>query len=67
MAFDSWNQVVEEKISELELIASWASQTNYGEVRDYCRRAIADLKEREKIRLQNGDTPAQTKKLEGLR
>lgn len=34
-----WRQVLREKISELELIASWASMTNFGSVRDSCREA----------------------------
>lgn len=40
----SWKQTVSDKISELEMIASWASQTNLGRVRDYCRMATAELK-----------------------
>lgn len=41
---DSWIAVLEQKISQLELIASWASQVGYGNVRDDCRKAIYDLK-----------------------
>jgi len=43
---ESWIRVVEQKINELELIASWASQVGYGNVRDDCRKAIYDLKYR---------------------
>lgn len=34
-----WRKVLREKMSELELIASWASMTNFGRVRDSCREA----------------------------
>lgn len=34
----------QEKIAELELIASWASQMGYGVVRDACRAASYHLK-----------------------
>lgn len=39
-----FDQTIREKISELELIASWASQVGFATVRDLCRRAISDLK-----------------------
>ncbi len=48
---DSWNKVLAEKASELELIASWASVTQYGRVRDLCREArsilLAEIARRE--------------------
>lgn len=41
----SWEQTLTEKAAELELIASWASQTNFGRVRDLCRQAKHELLE----------------------
>ena len=35
----AWIAVLREKISDLELIASWASVTQFGSVRDHCRQA----------------------------
>lgn len=40
----SWEDTLREKISDLELIASWASIVNLGRVRDHIRHATADLK-----------------------
>lgn len=40
----SWDDTLNEQISKLELIASWASIVNYGNCRDHVRMAIADLK-----------------------
>ena len=40
----SWIATVNEQISDLELIASWASQCGLGTVRDHIRRATADLR-----------------------
>ena len=40
----SWEEAVEEKIRQLELIASWASMTDFGKVRDLCRIAQSELK-----------------------
>jgi hypothetical protein len=42
----SWRAILLDKIGELELIASWASQVGYGAVRDHCRMAIAELREK---------------------
>lgn len=42
----SWRAVLLDRIGELELIASWASQVGYGRVRDLCRMAIAELREK---------------------
>lgn len=39
-----WSDTVREKIRELEAIATWASMTNFGGVRDYCRLASSALK-----------------------
>lgn len=39
----SWNDTLQEKISELRLIADWASMVGYGRVRDSCRTAISEL------------------------
>lgn len=41
-----WSDVLQSKIHDLELIASWASQVALGSVRDHCRMAIYDLKQR---------------------
>lgn len=41
---DQWSKTLQQKINELELIASWASQVGYGNVRDDCRKAIYELK-----------------------
>ena len=35
----AWIAVLREKISDLELIASWATVTQFGNVRDHCRQA----------------------------
>lgn len=40
----SWDNTLNEKINELELIATWASIVNYGNCRDHVRMAISDLK-----------------------
>ncbi len=40
---DSWNKVLAEKANELDWIASWASVTQYGRVRDLCREARSIL------------------------
>lgn len=42
---DPWVVTLQEKISELELIASWASQVQIGRARDYCRLASSTLKD----------------------
>jgi hypothetical protein len=39
-----WSDEVRKKISDLELIASWASQVNLGRVRDAIRNATAELR-----------------------
>lgn len=50
----SWTNTVIQKIAELELIASWASQTNLGRARDFCRQAQAELKyELKRVEKQN--------------
>jgi hypothetical protein len=46
-AVAGWVGTLRVKMHELELIASWASQVQLGTVRDYCRKAIADLKYQE--------------------
>ena len=52
-----WKDVLREKISELELIASWGSQTGHGSVRDHCRSASSDLKrELERLSMQDVTT-----------
>lgn len=50
---DAWAKTVREKISELELIASWAGQVGYHTVRDLCRKALHDLQVHEKHRSEN--------------
>lgn len=40
---DDWERTIREKIAGLELIASWASTTNFGTVRDLCRKAQYEL------------------------
>ena len=40
----SWEDTIREKISELELIASWASIVNLGSVRDHIRHATYELR-----------------------
>ena len=52
----SWTGTLRENISELDLIASWASITQFDRVRDLCRLASAELK-REVERLQANDEP----------
>ncbi len=42
---EQWIRILEQKQTELELIASWASQVNLGKVRDYCREAKFELVE----------------------
>ena len=39
-----WSDDVRKKISDLELIASWASQVNLGTVRDSIRKATSELR-----------------------
>lgn len=40
----TWNDTLQEKINDLELIAQWASATmGMGRVRDICRTAILEL------------------------
>ena len=41
----SWNDTLREKIIDLELIASWASQVNLGRVRDAIRHATYELRQ----------------------
>jgi len=60
-----WSDTVREKISDLELIASWASQVNLGLVRDAIRNATYELKkelerpglEEEMLRVGLGSMP----------
>lgn len=40
---EQWATVLRCKIASLEVVADWASLTNYGPVRDNCRIAIAYL------------------------
>ena len=40
-----WRSVLDEKISDLELVASWASLVGYGRVRDLCRNAQCELRQ----------------------
>lgn len=42
---NQWVDTLNGKIAELELVASWASMTNYSRVRDLCREASAELVE----------------------
>jgi len=39
-----WAAIIQEKMRELELIASWASMVHLGSVRDNCRIAVSELK-----------------------
>lgn len=41
----NWQETLEAKITELELIASWASITGFPRVRDLCRQAQANIRE----------------------
>lgn len=40
-----WKEVLREKISEIELLASWASRVNYSTVRDHLLKAADELRE----------------------
>ncbi len=40
-----WVSVLNDRMNELEIIATWASLTNLGRVRDACRLAICELKQ----------------------
>ena len=40
-----WDDVLHEKASDLDLIASWASQVGMGDVRDLCRQAAHRLRQ----------------------
>lgn len=51
---DQWIRTLKEKLSELELLSSWASIVNLGNVRDYIRRAEYELKQEIK-RLEDGN------------
>jgi hypothetical protein len=42
---DAWIKTLKEKLSELELLSSWASIVNFNEVRDNIRKAEYALKE----------------------
>jgi hypothetical protein len=42
---DEWSKVLAQKMSDLELIATWASMTGYGAVRDHIRIAISKIRE----------------------
>ncbi len=39
----AWGTTIDEQISELHLIASWASMCKYSSVESHCRLAIAEL------------------------
>lgn len=41
---NTWRNTILSQIQDLEMIASWASITNFGRVRDLCRLAQAELK-----------------------
>ena len=41
----SWEQTLQEKITDLEMLASWASIVGYGTVRDNIRTAIYQLEQ----------------------
>lgn len=55
----AWSDIVQSRMHELNLIASWASQVRMGRVRDLCREAAAELKyELERVRSMESDHKA---------
>jgi len=52
-----WLNTLHRQIQDLTLIASWASQTNLGRVRDHIRHAIYELQsEIERVQLMMTDS-----------
>jgi len=41
---DAWTDTLNKKISDLDLVASWASMVGYSTVADKVRGAVADLR-----------------------
>jgi hypothetical protein len=46
---DSWSETLDGQMGQLELVATWASLVNYGEVRDAVREAIHMIRKRKEM------------------